>query len=101
MKEATPLNARGDFYVAKGECITCGAPEAEAPDLMAFDEAESSCYFQRQPSTSEEFDQAVRALCVSCCGAVRYRGTDPTVQKKLADLGDIQSIDVPIGRLTR
>jgi hypothetical protein len=72
VKEATPSNAPGDFYVAKDECITCGAPEAEAPDLMAFDESENSCYFRRQPSTPTELDQAVRAVWVSTM-AVRRR----------------------------
>jgi len=101
VKEATPSNAPGDFYVAKDECITCGVPEAEAPDLMAFDEAANSCYFRRQPSTPAEVDQAVRAVWVSCCRAVRYRGSDPDIQKKIAKLGDLESIDVPISRLTK
>ena len=29
--ERTPLNAEGDFYVEKDMCITCLAPEQEAP----------------------------------------------------------------------
>jgi hypothetical protein len=27
-------NSQGDFYVENGVCITCGAPESEAPDLI-------------------------------------------------------------------
>lgn len=99
VREATPSNVPGDFYVAKGECITCMAPEAEAPDLMAFDETESSCFFRRQPTTPDELDRAIRAVWASCCRAVRYRGSDTNVQRRLADHGDLESIDVPVGRL--
>jgi hypothetical protein len=97
--EATPSNAPGDFYVAKDQCITCGAPEAEAPALMGFDEGVSSCFFRRQPANLDELNAAIRAIHFSCCGAVRYRGSDPYVQRKLADLGDLESIDVPLDRL--
>lgn len=98
-KEVTPSNVPGDFYVAKDECMTCVAPEAEAPELMGFDEAAYSCYFRRQPETPDEFDRAVRAVWVACCRAVRYRGQDPNVQRKLIELGQRKSIDVPIGRV--
>jgi hypothetical protein len=98
-KEPTPLNVPGDFYVAKDECITCMAPEAEAPNLMEFDHAANSCYFGRQPLTADEVDGAIRAVWVSCCQAVRYRGRDPNVQRKLLELGQGDSIDVPVSRL--
>jgi hypothetical protein len=32
------LNAPGDFFVEDGCCISCTAPEHEAPELMAHDE---------------------------------------------------------------
>lgn len=100
MKASTPRNAPGDFYVAKDLCIACGAPEAEAPTLMDFDDAARSCYFRRQPATSAEVEQAIRAVWASCCNAVRYRGADPDVQRRLLALGEGASIDVPIDRLT-
>ena len=100
MREATPQNAPGDFYVAKDRCIACGAPEAEAPELMGFDDAAPSCYFRRQPATPAEVEQAIRAVWVSCCEAVRYRGEDPDVLRRLRALGEDASIDVPIERLT-
>jgi hypothetical protein len=78
-----PLNAPGDFYVADGLCIICGAPEDAAPDLMAHDPASYHCYFRRQPVTPAERDRAVRAVEVNCCGAVRYAGRDPAVIAKL------------------
>ena len=98
-KEVTPSNVPGDFYVAKDECITCMAPEAEAPDLMGFDKAASSCYFRRQPETPEECERAIRAVWVSCCSAVRYRGQDPNIQRRLLELGQRESIDVPLSRV--
>jgi hypothetical protein len=81
-----PLNAAGDFYVADRLCIACTAPEHEAPELMAHDEAHDGyhCYFRRQPSTPEELRRAIRAVGVGCCGAVRYGGTDPEVLRLLA-----------------
>ena len=75
-------NASGPFVVNDGECIACGAPEAEAPDLMAFDEEGRSCYFKKQPETPEELDRALRAVCVSCCEAVRYTGNDSKVLER-------------------
>ena len=82
--EPTPLNAPGPFYVGRDECIQCGAPEAEAPSLMAFDDYRGSCYFVRQPATPAETEQAIRAVCVSCCGAVRYGGSDLLVLQQAA-----------------
>jgi hypothetical protein len=82
-EERTPKNAAGPFYVGLDECIACRAPEAEAPDLMAFDEAAHSCYFVRQPATDAELQQALRAIWVSCCDAVRYAGDDPLILARL------------------
>jgi hypothetical protein len=36
----------------------------------------TSCYFRRQPVTPDEVERAINAVCVSCCGAVRYVGND-------------------------
>ena len=101
MREASSQNTPGDFYVAKDACIACGAPEAEAPELMGFDDAARSRYFRRQPATPAEVEQAIRAVWASCCQAVRYRGVDPEVQRRLIALGEDASIDVPLARVTR
>jgi hypothetical protein len=79
---AHPLNAAGDFYVEDGMCIACGAPESEAPNLMMHD-ASNHCYFKRQPQTSSETTEAVAAIRVCCCGAVRYRGHDVAIMGQL------------------
>ena len=80
----TPLNAAGPFFTEKDCCISCGAPEAEAPDLMAYDDERWSCYFRRQPTTPEEVEQACRAVEVSCCDAVQYDGDDPKILARLS-----------------
>ena len=82
----TPLNALGPFFTEKDCCIQCHAPEAEAPALMAFDEASGSCYFRRQPVTAEEREQACRAVWVSCCDAVQYDGSDPAIHARIEEL---------------
>jgi hypothetical protein len=84
-----PLNAPGDFFVEDGMCIACEAPEHEAPDLMAHSEGADSvyhCYFRRQPETPEELEHAIRAVCVSCCDAVQYGGSDPKVFARMRQL---------------
>ncbi len=78
-----PLNAPGPFFVADGQCIACGAPEAEAPDLIRFDDDSNHCFFARQPATAAEIDQALRAVLVACCDAVHYGGADPTALGRL------------------
>lgn len=82
----TPLNAPGPFFTEKDCCIQCHAPEAQAPELMAFDEATGSCYFRRQPATASEAEQACRAVWASCCDAVQYDGGDPTIVARIAEL---------------
>jgi hypothetical protein len=83
----TALNVPGPFYVAKDECITCGAPEVEAPSLNRLEDGCHSCYFFRQPENAEDTYRALRAMAVSCVGAVRYGGTDPDILRRAAALG--------------
>jgi hypothetical protein len=99
-KRATTENADGDFYVAADECMACGAPEAEAPELMAHDDTASSCYFVRQPRSAEELSRAIAAVHASCCGAVRYGGDDRLIQARIARFS-YDAIDVPLTELVR
>ncbi len=92
--KAYHLNAPGDFYVEDGMCISCEAPEHEAPDLMAHDET-GHCYFKRQPQSSAETDRAILALTVGCCGATRYRGRDPEIIARLNASGTAEACDHP------
>ena len=84
MRKRHRLNVVGAFYVEDGGCIACGAPEAEAPELMGWtDDPGHHCYFKKQPANAEEVDHAIRALEVSCCGALRYGGDDPAIIARL------------------
>ena len=93
--EAHPSNVPGDFYVGNGECIQCMQPHAVAPELMGFfgDDKQGHCFFKRQPSNARETRQAIESVCASCCGAVRYRGTDPQIIETLRALGCADSCD--------
>ena len=82
-EEYTPKNAPGPFVVLKDQCITCGVPESEAPDLMAHDDEANSCYFRRQPTSPDEVARAIRAVQASCCEAVVYRGSDADILRRL------------------
>jgi hypothetical protein len=84
-----PKNAPGPFYVENEGCVSCGAPEWAAPDLMTHDEGGEviyHCYFKRQPATPDETRQAVLACLVACCGAVRYGGNDPEVIRLFSEM---------------
>jgi len=97
-----PKNVDGPFYTTGhqgratddptsptvwcGDCLWCGAPEAEAPTLFApFDDTYTNTYFVRQPSTPEELEQAIMSALVCCVFAVRYGGTDREIISKLGN----------------
>ncbi len=87
IKERYPENSKGDFYVENQVCITCGAPEAEAPDLIEHSKLEyGHCYFKKQPTTADELDRAISAMQVSCISGIRYGGKDQAILKRLSDL---------------
>jgi hypothetical protein len=91
--ERTSLNTEGDFYVVKDTCITCLAPEHEAPELMGLDEA-TGCYFRRQPQTPKEIEHAIEAVHVSCVAALRYAGNAPEILERLRAKGEKAQCDV-------
>lgn len=56
---------KGDFYVEYGVCTACGAPQAEAPDLIDHSDKDwVHCYFKKQPKTDDEIERAVNAIAV-------------------------------------
>jgi hypothetical protein len=78
-------NAPGDFYTT-GECLFCGTPEHEAPDLLApLTEDNSDTYFLRQPVTPEEVERACAAIEVCCVDALRYGGKDSKILTRLGN----------------
>lgn len=98
MAKAHPCNAPGPFYVEDGCCITCGVPEATAPELFGWTEGEVHCFVRRQPANPEETDAMVRALWSAEAECIRYRGTDPALLKRIAELGSAHLCDENPGR---
>jgi len=86
------LNVVGDFYVTDGCCTACGVPEANAPNLFAYD-PERHCYVCRQPVTPSELDGMVAAMAQQELGCIRYRGMDAAVMKALLERGEGSQVD--------
>jgi hypothetical protein len=79
-------NAQGPFYTT-GDCLACGAPEVEAPDLLAPHSDENlDTYFVKQPLSLEEVTRACSAAVVCCMSAIRYSGRDPAIIRELGNL---------------
>jgi hypothetical protein len=79
-----PQSAPGDFYVVEGECITCGAPHAVAPDLIGWvDGDHSHCIWKKQPETEQEIEQAIAVTEASEVGCHRYAGDDPKILRRI------------------
>jgi ferredoxin len=78
-------NAPGPFYTT-GDCLACGLPEQEAPELLAeLDANNADTYFVRQPETPEEVERACRALKSCCIPALRYGGKDRAIITRLGN----------------
>ena len=78
-------NAEGPFYTT-GECLACGAPEAEASTLLAeLADQQLFTFFVRQPTTPQEIEAACRAAQVCCVSSLRYGGRDPSIIKRLGN----------------
>jgi hypothetical protein len=84
---------QGDFYADNGGCTACGAPQAEAPDLIEHAKEDNHCYFRKQPVTEAEIDRAIGAMMVSCVDALRYGGTDEEIIRRLYENGMAQLCD--------
>ncbi len=81
-------NVKGDFYVENQVCISCGAPEAEAPDLIEHSKLEyGHCFFKKQPQTLDEINRAINAMNVSCIAGIRYAGQNEAILGDFYDLG--------------
>ena len=79
------FNAPGPWYTC-GDCMACGAPEAEAPALLApLRGGNLTTYFDRQPGTLAEVRAACAAAKACCVHDVRYGGVDPVVIQMLGN----------------
>jgi len=66
--------------------MACGAPEQEAPELLAsLEGANYDTYFLRQPATNAEAEQACRAAEACCVSAIRYGGRDEAIIRRLGN----------------
>ena len=81
-----PQSVAGDFYVVNGECVSCGAPHAVAPDLIGWAENVgdfSHCIWKRQPRTADEVEDAIGAVLISEVACHRYAGDDRKIIERL------------------
>lgn len=89
-----PEGEREDFYVEYGVCTACGAPQAEAPDLIDHSDKDlGHCYYKKQPKTDEEIERAINAIAVSCISGLRYGGKDEKILKRLYEIGEAAQCD--------
>ena len=93
---AHPANCAGDFYVEQGCCITCGVPLDEAPGTFAWAEVagDRSCVVVRQPQTPTEIYQTLSAMHSAEVDCIRYRGNDPAISRRIAEMGYAASCDL-------
>jgi hypothetical protein len=92
-RSAHPDNAQGPFYVEYGCCLACDLPRVVAPDHFAYD-GNSHCFVTRQPQTSTELSKLVRAVWGAEAECIRYRGNDPGLLRRLAELGLSHCCDI-------
>ena len=79
------LNVPGPFYTC-GNCLACGTPEEEAPELLAPLEGQNfTTYFVKQPETAEEVEHACLAIRVCCVDDLRYGGQDRAIIERLGN----------------
>jgi hypothetical protein len=67
--------------------------------MFGWTDDETHCFVRRQPENADEIDGAVRALWSSEVDCIRYRGTDPALLKRIAELGGADRCDVDQGRV--
>ena len=78
-------NVDGPFYTT-GECLFCGIPEAEAPDLLAeLNDDNLETYFVRQPKNADEVERAAKAIEACCFSTLRYGGEDDSIIDRLGN----------------
>jgi hypothetical protein len=83
-ESAEPKSALGDFYVEETCCMSCGVPQAVAPDLVGWtNENLQQCYWVKQPQTANELDRAIQIIHAQEIGCHRYSGSDPAILRRL------------------
>lgn len=88
-----PSNVPGAFYVVDGCCTRCGVPDVTAPEHFA--DTDDHCFVRRQPATPRELDRVLLTVLQAEFRCVRYRGDDPDVLRRLAEMGEAETCDHP------
>ncbi len=88
-----PKNVPGPFYVVDGCCTGCDVPFVEAPGLFAYD-GKNHCFVKRQPGTKVEINRMLRVAWAAELQCIRYRGDDPEILRRFAELGEPQLCDI-------
>jgi len=77
-------SALGVFYVQDTCCMSCGVPQAIAPDLVGWtNENLTQCQWLKQPQTADELDRAIKIIHTQELGCHRYSGKDPAILQRL------------------
>ena len=92
----TSKNVDGDFYSTGywmsdgecGDCLDCGLPEGEAPELLADLDKFDYTHFVKQPVTNVETERACNACEVCCVNALRYGGKNIEIIQRLYNTPD-------------
>lgn len=93
LHEREEQSVPGDFYVESKCCVSCGVPQAAAPDLVGWTNDQSTqCYWKKQPETPGEMEQAFAVFDGQELGCHRYAGHDPVIQARVGR----ESCDFPI-----
>ncbi len=85
-----PRNVSGPFYVQYGCCTSCDVPMQAAPGHFAYD-TDDHCFVCRQPQTAAETSDMIGTAWMAEFQCIRYRGDDPDVLRRLAEL-DLRAI---------
>lgn len=65
------------MWLINGECLSCGAPHAVAPDLIGWvTQTKNHCLWKKQPETPAELEMAIAVLEIQDRGCHRYAGTN-------------------------
>jgi hypothetical protein len=76
-------------------CLSCGVPETVAPELFATDLATHVCFVKRQPQSGFELYKMLMVIADADLQCIRYGGADPTIQRRLSELGEVVVCDEP------
>lgn len=94
-----PKNVDGPFYVEYGCCTSCDVPMQQAPKHFAYD-GDKHCYVCRQPQTAADTTDMIGTAWMAELQCIRYRGNNPDVLRRMAELDLRELCDVQPPRYT-